>query len=104
MAPRNLNTQKFRLSTITLFLSDYITRFSKTNVHSTLGFEKYYDKLWTLIKGYNEIILDEKGTILTWNNDFRKIKGYADPEIIGQSINMFYLPQERQAKLPEKLL
>ncbi|MGZ3921188.1 MAG: PAS domain S-box protein, partial [Bacteroidia bacterium] len=50
------------------------------------------------------ILLDEDGNILSWNKGVEKIKGYRDNEIIGQHFRIFYLPGDRQAKLPEKLL
>lgn len=69
------------------------------------------EKLETLLKGlieeiqdYAMILLDENGTILTWNKGAEKIKGYKAEEIIGQNFSIFYLPQDRQAGLPNKLL
>lgn len=50
------------------------------------------------------ILLDVNGTILTWNKGVEKLKGYSANEIIGQHISMFYLPLDRERKLPEKLL
>ena len=32
------------------------------------------------------------------------IKGYKEHEILGQNFRIFYLPQDRQAQLPEQLL
>jgi len=56
------------------------------------------------IQDYAIILLDRDGTILSWNKGAEKIKGYKDHEILGQNFNMFYLPQDRQARLPEKLI
>jgi len=50
------------------------------------------------------ILMDRKGNILSWNKGVEKIKGYKENEIIGQNFNIFYLPQDRQDRLPEKLL
>jgi PAS domain S-box-containing protein len=50
------------------------------------------------------ILLDETGKILTWNKGAEKLKGYTADEIIGQHVSIFYLPEDRQAKLAEKLL
>jgi PAS domain S-box-containing protein len=55
-------------------------------------------------KGCQGILVDKAGTILSWNNDFEKLEGYSESEIIGQNFSIFYLPEERQAKLPEKLI
>jgi PAS domain S-box-containing protein len=56
------------------------------------------------VEDYSLILLDADGTILTWNKGVEKLKGYAAEEIIGQHISMFYLPEDRQIHLPERLL
>jgi PAS domain S-box-containing protein len=56
------------------------------------------------VEDYAILFLDTTGTILNWNKGVEKIKGYQRQEIIGQSIAIFYLPQDREARLPEKLL
>jgi PAS domain S-box-containing protein len=56
------------------------------------------------IQDYAIVLLDLDGTILTWNKGVEKIKGYSKEEIIGQNFNIFYLPQDRQERLPERLL
>lgn len=50
------------------------------------------------------ILLDIDGTILTWNQGAEKIKGYKAEEIIGQNFSIFFLPEDRENHLPEKLL
>jgi PAS domain S-box-containing protein len=50
------------------------------------------------------ILLDIDGTVLNWNKGVEKIKGYKSDEIIGQNFSIFYLPQDRQAGLPQQLL
>jgi PAS domain S-box-containing protein len=50
------------------------------------------------------ILLDDTGKILTWNKGAQKLKGYSAEEIIGQNVGIFYLPGDRQAGLPEKIL
>jgi PAS domain S-box-containing protein len=50
------------------------------------------------------ILLDREGNILSWNKGVEKIKGYKEEEIIGQNFNIFYMPQDRQAELPQQLL
>ncbi len=56
------------------------------------------------IQDYAIILLDEDGTILTWNAGAEKIKGYLEDEILGQNFSIFYLPQDRQENLPQKLI
>jgi PAS domain S-box-containing protein len=56
------------------------------------------------VQDFAIILLDLDGTILTWNKGVEKIKGYKANEIIGQNFRIFYLPQDRQEHLPEKLL
>ena len=56
------------------------------------------------IQDYAIILLDEDGTILSWNMGAEKIKGYAEEDIIGQNFSIFYLPRDRQVNLPQKLI
>jgi PAS domain S-box-containing protein len=48
--------------------------------------------------------MDIDGTILSWNIGAEKIKGYKAEEIIGQNFCIFYLPQDRQEGLPQRLI
>ena len=63
-----------------------------------------FKKMIEGVEDYAIMFLDEGGTILNWNKGVEKIKGYEKREIIGQSIGIFYMPQDREARLPEKLL
>lgn len=66
--------------------------------------EQLHKKMVEEVQDYAIILLDEAGTILTWNKGVEMIKGYKAHEIIGQNFNIFYLPQDRQAGLPQKLI
>ncbi len=66
--------------------------------------ERLYRKMIEEIQDYAIILLDTDGTILTWNQGAAKIKGYAAKEIIGQNFSIFYMPEDRQANLPQQLL
>jgi len=66
--------------------------------------EKLHQKMISEIKDYAIILLDIDGTILSWNEGAEKIKGYKETEIIGQNFRIFYMPQDRQAGLPEQLI
>ena len=63
-----------------------------------------YQKMIEEIQDYAIILMDIDGTILSWNKGAEKIKGYRAEEILGQNFRLFYLPQDRQAGLPEQLI
>jgi len=66
--------------------------------------DKLHKRMIAEIQDYAIILLDLDGTILSWNAGAMAIKGYKEEEIIGQNFRMFYLPQDRQAGLPEQLI
>jgi PAS domain S-box-containing protein len=66
--------------------------------------EQLHKQMIAEIQDYAIILMDIDGTILTWNMGAQKIKGYSKEEILGQNFRIFYLPFDRQAKLPEQLL
>lgn len=66
--------------------------------------QQLHDKMITEIQDYAIILLDIDGTILTWNKGAQSIKGYKEHEILGQNFRIFYLPRDREEKLPEKLI
>ena len=66
--------------------------------------DKLHKKMISEIQDYAIILLDVDGTILSWNKGAEKIKGYTEEEILGQNFRIFYLPQDRQAGLPEQLI
>lgn len=66
--------------------------------------EQLYKRMIEEIQDYAIILLDYDGTILTWNKGVQQIKGYSAEEIIGQNFSIFYLPQDRQEGLPQRLI
>ena len=66
--------------------------------------QQLYEKMIAEIQDYAIILLDLDGTILTWNKGAEAIKGYKAEEIMGQNFRIFYLPRDREEKLPEKLI
>jgi PAS domain S-box-containing protein len=66
--------------------------------------EKLHKQMISAIQDYAIILLDEDGTILTWNKGAQKIKGYSEQEIIGQNFRLFYMPHDREHHLPEQLI
>jgi PAS domain S-box-containing protein len=66
--------------------------------------EYLHKKMIVEVQDYAIILLDVDGTILTWNKGAELVKGYKPAEIIGQNFNIFYLPLDRQANLPQQLI
>ena len=66
--------------------------------------QQLHEKMVSEIQDYAIILLDIDGTILTWNKGAQSIKGYKEEEILGQNFRIFYLPRDREEKLPEKLI
>lgn len=66
--------------------------------------ENRYHKMISEVVDYAIILLDKNGKILDWNKGAEKIKGYSAKEIIGKSFRLFYPRDEKEAKLPERLL
>ena len=56
------------------------------------------------VRDYAIIMLDREGRVASWNDGARRIRGYAQEEILGQHISVFQPPAEAQAGLSEKLL
>lgn len=65
--------------------------------------ERYY-KMIEEVEDYAILLLDSAGVIQNWNKGAEKIKGYQESEIIGSHFSVFYLPEDRNRKLPEKLI
>lgn len=63
-----------------------------------------YHKMVEEVEDYAILMMDDKGIIQNWNKGAEKIKGYTEDEIIGQHFQVFYLPEDRQAGLPEQLM
>lgn len=66
--------------------------------------QKLHYRMIEEVQDYAIILMDIEGNILTWNKGVESIKGYKEHEIIGQNFRIFYLPRDREEKLPEKLL
>jgi PAS domain S-box-containing protein len=77
---------------------------NKMKRESKLEQLRFYQKKIEEVKDYAMILLDVDGTILSWNKNVEALAGYKKEELLGQNFSIFYLPQDRQAGLPEKLL
>ena len=73
-------------------------------MNKTEKLQQLHEKMISEIQDYAIILLDIDGTILTWNKGAQSIKGYKENEILGQNFRIFYLPRDREEKLPEKLI
>ncbi len=66
--------------------------------------EDRYHKMIEEVEDYAILLLDKEGFIQNWNKGAEKIKGYKEEEIVGQNFRIFYLSQDREKQLPEKLI
>lgn len=66
--------------------------------------EERYHKMIAEVRDYAIILLDRDGRVLDWNLGAEKLKGYSTEEIVGKSIKLFYPKEEKESKLPERLL
>ena len=73
-------------------------------MNKTERLQRLHENMVSEIQDYAIILLDIDGTILTWNKGAQSIKGYKEEEILGQNFRIFYLPRDREEKLPEKLI
>jgi len=66
--------------------------------------EARYHKMIDEIQDYAIILLDKDGIIQNWNKGAEKIEQYKEREAVGRPSQIFYLPQDRVLRLPERLL
>jgi PAS domain S-box-containing protein len=66
--------------------------------------EERYHKMVEEVEDYAIILLDKNGIVQNWNKGAEKIKGYKEEEIVGKNFHQFYLPEDRAARQPEKIL
>ncbi len=56
------------------------------------------------LKDYAIFMCDPEGRVLSWNVAAERIKGYKAEEIIGRHFSVFYTPEDRRARKPQKEL
>lgn len=66
--------------------------------------EEKYHKMVSEVQDYAIILLDGDGQVLDWNKGAEKLKGYRASEIIGKNFRLFYPKEERENRLPDRLL
>ncbi|CAH2602247.1 putative Histidine kinase [Rhodovastum atsumiense] len=50
------------------------------------------------------LLLDREGRVAGWNAGAQRFLGYADPEVIGRHVEIFFAPEERARDRPRELL
>ncbi|WP_416136241.1 PAS domain S-box protein [Aquabacterium sp. A7-Y] len=76
-----------------------------SGIESTpLQSEARYRALVAAIEDYAIFMLDENGVVRSWNAGARKIKGYAEEEIIGRPFTVFYPPAAIEVGWPTEEL
>ncbi|HYG04163.1 MAG TPA: PAS domain S-box protein [Chryseosolibacter sp.] len=63
-----------------------------------------FERMIEEVEDYAILLLDKKGTVLTWNKGAERIKGYQAKEIIGKSFRLFYSKEDKDNGLPDALL
>ena len=63
-----------------------------------------YHKMIKEIQDYAIILLDKNGFIQNWNKGAEKIKLYTENEILGKHFSVFYLQEDLDNNLPQKLI
>jgi PAS domain S-box-containing protein len=63
--------------------------------------EERYRLLVDGVKDCANLMLDENGCIMTWNQGAERLKGYAADEIVGRHFSIFYPPDAVAAGKPE---
>ncbi len=63
-----------------------------------------FDQIVHDIKDYSILMIDAAHRIVSWNRGAEKITGYGAAEMIGQRLDRIYLPEDRNARLPDRLL
>ncbi len=56
------------------------------------------------VTDYAIVLLDPKGTVLSWNPAAERLKGWAADEIVGRSFDRFYPPEDIEHGKPEREL
>jgi PAS domain S-box-containing protein len=69
-----------------------------------VGGNAIYKKMVEEIQDYAIILMDEKGFIINWNKGAEKIKQYSEKEILGKHFSIFYLKEDLDTNLPQRLL
>jgi PAS domain S-box-containing protein len=56
------------------------------------------------ISDYAIYMLDPDGAVVSWNSGAQRIQGYGSAEVIGQHFSRFFVPEDRAAGVPARIL
>jgi PAS domain S-box-containing protein len=56
------------------------------------------------VRDYAILLLDEQGSVLTWNAGAERLKGYTAAEVVGRHFSMFYPAEQRDRGHPAEAL
>ncbi|MDB6124034.1 MAG: histidine kinase [Pedosphaera sp.] len=79
-------------------------KLQEESIQHLLESEERFRLLVEQVKDYAIFILDAKGTINSWNQGARRIKGYTSDEILGKHFSIFYTPEDLAADKPAREL
>lgn len=77
---------------------------SKASERQLAQSEENYRLLLDGVQDHAILMLDPKGSVLTWNAGAQRIKGYSAAEIIGCNFACFFLPEDIAQDRPQQLL
>ncbi|EJM76072.1 PAS domain S-box [Pseudomonas sp. GM49] len=66
--------------------------------------EQQFRLLVQSVTDYAIYMLSPDGRVSNWNPGAQRIKGYLPEEVIGQHFSMFYTPEDREAREPQRTL
>ena len=72
--------------------------------HTLLESEARLRLMTASVQDYAIIMLDPAGRIVSWNDGAKRLKGYDEAEILGQTAACFYTPEDIAAGKPLQLL
>jgi len=100
----------YRLARRALQLESEATMVSKpcspisTTAIRQMSDDEHYHLLVNSIEDYAVYMLDCAGHVLTWNRGAETSQGFTRQEVLGQHYSMFFVPEDIDARLPERQL
>jgi PAS domain S-box-containing protein len=99
----DITEQKNQFGQLEKMVEERTHSLKRSNEELKRSEERYY-RMTDEVQDYAILLLSVDGHILNWNKGAQKIKGYHESEIIGKHFGLFYLPDDRESGLPQKLL